>query len=92
MHPEHKGWTLTNQLLAIIADCLRWLQWVKTKDGRNNVNAPKPIDRPGVGTSRRDHPKGKGLKRSRLKNLLYGYRSKDPERLTKLRNLFASKD
>ncbi|MCG7610341.1 DUF5361 domain-containing protein [Mycobacterium sp. CnD-18-1] len=71
MHPEEAGWTLTNMLLAAIADALRWLQWAKTKDGRKNRNAPDPIERPGVKKRKKAiHPNAKGAPRSRIRELL----------------------
>lgn len=30
-------------LLAIIADCLRWIQWSKTEDAANGANCPERI-------------------------------------------------
>lgn len=41
-------WGLTEQLLALNADYLRILIWMKTKDAQHNRNFPKPIPRPGV--------------------------------------------
>lgn len=70
MHPDEAGWTLTNMLLAAIADALRWLQWAKTPDGKRNRNRPKPIQRPGVEKPNRTHPKVKGVPASRMRELL----------------------
>jgi len=84
-HPEQAGWTLTNQLIAMGVDCLRWLQWAKTRDGRDNVNMPDPITRPGVGP-RTVHPKGKGLPRSKFHKLFK--RDQRPDRLKRLNELF----
>jgi hypothetical protein len=89
MHPDEAGWTLTNHLLATIADVLRWLQWAKTKDGQKNRNRPEPITRPGVKSSKkRTHPKVKGVPLSRMRALLNQGREALPDRATQLRNLF----
>lgn len=48
VQPDDAPWTLAAQLLAEIADGVRWLQWSKTKDAEHNRNRPKPIPRPGV--------------------------------------------
>ena len=77
---------MANQLLAIIADCERWLRWSKTEDGRNNVNVPEPITRPGVGP-RTVHPKGKGLPRSKFRKLFK--RNEKPDRIKRLNDLFS---
>lgn len=45
---EETEWTLTNHLLAGIAEGIGWLKWAKTKDGERNRNQPKQIPRPGV--------------------------------------------
>lgn len=45
--PERARWGVSEYLLAIIADSLRWLVWAKTKDAKRNRNRPKPIPRPG---------------------------------------------
>lgn len=42
-NPKFAGWTVTDRLLAIIANGIRWLVWAKTKDGSKNRNRPKPI-------------------------------------------------
>ncbi|WP_346921692.1 DUF5361 domain-containing protein [Glutamicibacter creatinolyticus] len=46
--PEKSRWGVSEYLLAIIADSLRWLVWSKTKDAKHNRRRPKPIPRPGV--------------------------------------------
>lgn len=46
--PESSAWGLNEQLLALVADYLAWLQWAKTEDGSKNRNRPRPIPRPGV--------------------------------------------
>lgn len=53
-HPEESRWGVSEYLLAVIADSLRWLVWAKTKDAKRNRNKPKPIPRPG------EKRKGKG--------------------------------
>lgn len=88
MHPEDAEWTLTNRLLAIIADVLRWLQWAKTSDGRKNRNQPEPIPRPGVARRKRVQPKVKAQPRSKIRALL-GRKTED--RAQKLANLFGGK-
>lgn len=45
--PEKARWGISEYLLAIIADSLRWLVWAKTKDAKHNRKKPKPIPRPG---------------------------------------------
>ena len=46
--PERAEWSLTDHLLAMIADANTWLVWSKSKDGQKNRNRPKPIPRPGL--------------------------------------------
>lgn len=42
-------WGLAEQLLAAVADEVRWLHWSKTKDAGTSRNPePEPIPRPGV--------------------------------------------
>lgn len=48
LEPEQSSWTLNEQLLALVADYLAWLQWAQTEDGSKGRNRPKPIPRPGV--------------------------------------------
>lgn len=48
VEPEQSTWGLSEQLLALVADYLAWLQWAQTEDGSKNRNRPKPIPRPGV--------------------------------------------
>jgi hypothetical protein len=87
MHPDEAGWTLTNMLLAAIADVLRWLQWAKTKDGQKGRGQPDPIPRPGVKSHKRAvHPKVKGAPRSKIRQML-GREISD--RATRLRDLFS---
>ena len=57
-NPKYAGWTVTDRLLAIIANALRWLVWAKTKDAKRNRNRPKPIPRPGD-DRRKPREKGK---------------------------------
>lgn len=45
---DDAAWGLQEQLLALNADYLRILIWMKTKDAQHNRNFPKPIKRPGV--------------------------------------------
>lgn len=45
--PERSRWGISEYLLAIIADSLRWLVWAKTPDAKRKRNRPKPIPRPG---------------------------------------------
>lgn len=42
------SWQLQEQLLADMADSLRWLVWAKTEDARKKRNMPRQIPRPGV--------------------------------------------
>lgn len=42
-----EGWTLSEQLSALVADRLEVLIWQKTADGSKGKNPPKPIPRPG---------------------------------------------
>ena len=87
-YPDRAGWTLTNQLLAIIADVLRWLQWIKTKDGTRGRNQPEPILRPGVQPLRKAvHPGAKGLPRSKMRQVL-GLKPRGEARTKRLQNLF----
>ena len=48
IEPERSEWGLSEQLLALVADYLAWIQWSKTEDGEKNRRRPKPIPRPGV--------------------------------------------
>lgn len=88
MHPDDAGWTLTNLLLARIADVLAWLQWAKTKDGRKNRNQPEPIPRPGVKRKKQVHPKVKGAPRSMVRKLLG---RETPDKGKRLAELFSGK-
>ena len=36
-------WGLNEQLLAVMANALHWLQWAQTKDGERGRNRPVPI-------------------------------------------------
>ncbi|MDH6279364.1 DUF5361 domain-containing protein [Prescottella agglutinans] len=45
--PAASGFHLPEMLLADVADTLRELRWMKTKDGQRGVNRPEPIKRPG---------------------------------------------
>lgn len=45
---EESLWTISDYLLAQIADTQAWLAWTKTKDGEKGRNQPRPIPRPGV--------------------------------------------
>lgn len=70
-HPQYAGWTLTDRLLAIIANALRWLVWAKTKDGAKNRHRPEPIG-PDMGTTKKVRPglKVKASPISKIKQLL----------------------
>lgn len=46
--PERAEWSLSDYLLAQIADANAWLVWSKSKDAERNRNRPKPIPRPGL--------------------------------------------
>ena len=41
------GWTLAEQLSALVADRLQILIWQQTGDGQKGRNPPTPIERPG---------------------------------------------
>ena len=41
------GWTLEEQLSALVADRVQILIWQQTADGQKGRSAPKPIPRPG---------------------------------------------
>lgn len=47
-YPVEQQWQLSQQLLADMADSLRWLVWSKTTDAQHGRNRPDPIERPGV--------------------------------------------
>jgi hypothetical protein len=91
MYPDDAGWTLTNLLLATIADVLRWLQWAKTKDGRKNRRKPEPIPRPGVARKKAVHPKVKGAPRSTIRKLLGRDKAETPNKAQRLAALFSGK-
>lgn len=91
LYPDKAGWTLGNQLLAIIADTLRWLQWAKTKDGSKGIGMPDPIPRPGVkGARSAVHPGAKGLPRSKMRKIL-GLKPRE-DKASRLRQLFTKGD
>lgn len=46
MHPEDAAWSLTDLLLAEVADALRIANWQRGSGKRSEF--PKPIPRPGV--------------------------------------------
>lgn len=70
-NPKYAGWTLTDRLLAIIANALRWLVWAKTKDGRKNRKRPVPIG-PDMGSDKQTRPglKPKPAPLSKVRQLL----------------------
>lgn len=45
---EDTEWGITEHLLAVNADALNLLVWLKTADAENGRNQPRPIPRPGV--------------------------------------------
>ena len=47
VEPEQAAWGLSEQLLALVADYLAWMQWAQSEDGEKRRNRPKPIPRPG---------------------------------------------
>ena len=48
VEPEQAAWGLSEQLLALVADYLAWMQWAQSTDGEKGRNRPRPIPRPGV--------------------------------------------
>ncbi len=70
-NPKFAGWTLTDRLLAICANALRWLVWSKTKDGSKNRNRPEPIG-PDMGSDKKVRPglKVKAAPMSKVRQLL----------------------
>lgn len=54
MFPDRAGWDKPAFLLAEVVDSLHWLQWAKTKDGKDGRNRPKLVPRPGVTQPRRE--------------------------------------
>ena len=48
VEPDLATWGLSEQLLAMVADYLAWMQWAKTEDGAKGRRMPKRIPRPGV--------------------------------------------
>lgn len=48
VEPELAEWGLPEQLLALVADYLAWMQWAKTEDGAKGRRMPSQIPRPGV--------------------------------------------
>lgn len=53
-------WGIVEHLLAIIADCLRWLVWAKSKASRRpGAQPPDPIPRPGVEPPDKKHKPAK---------------------------------
>lgn len=90
LHPEDAGWTLNNLLLAAAVDSLRWLQWVKTKDGQKNRGRPDPIARPGVARARRVQPKLTGGPRSVVRKML-GRSTEQKSKAQRLSEIFSGK-
>lgn len=45
---ERSEWDLQAQILAEVANAVRWLQWAETKDGAKNRNRPELILPPWV--------------------------------------------
>lgn len=56
-------WGIQEQLLALNADYLRILIWMRTEDGQKGRNIPKPIPRPGVDEGK-ERTKLSGVKRT----------------------------
>lgn len=40
---DHAEWDTSAQLIAEVANAVRWLQWAESKDGQANRNRPKLI-------------------------------------------------
>lgn len=55
----NEGWTISDHLLAEIADAQHWLVWSKTKDARKEppANMPKPLPRPKSKHKKKPEPK-----------------------------------
>lgn len=70
MYPDKAGWDKPSYLLAEVVDSLHWLQWAKTKDGRDGRNRPKLVPRPGVTPPRREGSNPAALPLSELKKRL----------------------
>jgi len=47
MNPDSWQWSLSDHLLAVVADAVITGNWMQSKDGQRNRNRPKPIPRPG---------------------------------------------
>lgn len=49
-HESNQGWTVTDHLLAQVADTLQILLWTKTEDAQKKrpKHKPKPMLRPGM--------------------------------------------
>lgn len=58
--PEKSRWGVSEYLLAMIADSLRWLVWAKTPDAKHNRRRPAPIPRPGDDQKKKDKGTFKG--------------------------------
>ena len=67
MFPDRAGWDKPAYLLAEVVDSLHWLQWAKTKDGRDGRNRPKLVPRPGVTQPRREGSNPTALPLSEIK-------------------------
>lgn len=89
LYPDRAGWTREAMLLADAVDALVWLQWAKTKDGRNNRNRPKPIPRPGVTPPAREGSNPKAAPLSVIKDRFKDrYSTRSNDKAAKLKDLF----
>lgn len=87
-NPKYAGWTVTDRLLAIIANALRWLVWAKTKDGSKNRNRPHPIG-PDMADDKKVRP-GLKVKPSPLSAVKKALGLGDESHLGKLRKIFGN--
>jgi hypothetical protein len=58
MNPDSWQWSLSEHLLAVVADATIFGNWMRSKDGRRNRNRPKPIARPGQDTGEKTYGDG----------------------------------
>lgn len=65
MHPDDAPWGLSEHLLAVVADAVIQGNWMQSRDGQKNRNRPKPIQRPGVETSKTYGGKAKSIEEIR---------------------------
>lgn len=87
MHPDAAPWGLTEHLLAVVADAVIQGNWMQSRDGHRNRNRPKPIQRPGIESTKKFGGKPESMES--IKDWLGWEDPPKPKRARDLRGRFA---